>query len=317
MSTEPPEPSRFDTETPTGKSIGARLLRAAERVRVLREQIEAARARHRSVDIGLATIERDSEIGGSLLAGAISYRLFVFLLPFAVFLVAGLGLYADATDQDADDLAADVGLTEIVAEQVADAASDTARWWVLLISVPILAYALGQLFRAIAIVHALAYTGTGRRAVHLTPRAVGLFGAAVIAQAAVVNGVGALRVNSLIGAVVGALVAVGAVSALWLGVSSLLPHGSATLTERIPGALVYGIGTLALYLFDTILVGWLVQMRVDTYGALGAAAALLFSLYLTGRLIVGVAALNATVFGRARSAGSESVNVRGNPRELG
>ena len=131
MSTEPPEPSRFDTEAATGKSLGARLLRAAEHVRVLRDRIEAARARHRSVDIGLATIERDSEIGGSLLAGAISYRLFVFFLPFAVFLVAGLGLYADASDQQADDLAGDVGVTEAVAEQIATAASDAARWWVL------------------------------------------------------------------------------------------------------------------------------------------------------------------------------------------
>jgi uncharacterized BrkB/YihY/UPF0761 family membrane protein len=298
---EPLEPSSQETERATGKTIGARLLRAAERIKILRERIEAARARHRSVDIGLATIERDSEIGGSLLAGAISYRLFVFFLPFAVFLVSGLGLYAEAQDQEADDLAGDVGVTEAVAEQIATAASDTARWWVLLISVPILAYALGQLFRAIAIVHALAYSGTGRRAVHLTPRAIGLFAAAVLTQFVVVNAVGALRANSFFGVVLGALVAVGALSALWLGVSSLLPHGTATLTERIPGALLYGVGSLGLYLFDTILVGWLIEERVDTYGALGAAAALLFSMYLTGRLIVGAAVLNATVSARARS----------------
>ena len=96
MPDEPLEPAEApEPEVMAGRTLAGRTLAAAERVRILREQIEEARARHRSVDIGLATVERDSEIGGSLLAGALAYRLFVFLLPFAVFLVVGLGLYAD------------------------------------------------------------------------------------------------------------------------------------------------------------------------------------------------------------------------------
>ena len=42
----------------------------------------------------------------------------------------------------------------------------------------------------------------------------------------------------------------------------------------------------------------LVEERADTYGALGVATALLFSLYLVGRLIVGSAVLNATLDAR-------------------
>ena len=52
--------------------------------------------------------------------------------------------------------------------------------------------------------------------------------------------------------------------------------------------MLYGVGTLALYLFNALVIGWLIEEREDSYGALGAAAALLFSMYLTGRLIVGV-----------------------------
>ena len=300
MAAEPPdriEPP-FEREAAAGKTIGARLLRAAERVRILREQIEGARARHRSVDVGLAAVEKDSEIGGSLLAGALSYRLFVFLLPYTVLLVGGVGLYADATGANAEDIADDVGLTEIVAEQVGEAASDTARWWVILVTLPIAAYALGQLFRAIAIVHALAFEGSGR-AVRVLPRAVGLFGAAVIGQSVVVNAVGFLHDRLPLGVILGTAIGVAAVSGLWLFVTSLLPYGTSTLEQRVPGALLYGVGTLALYLFNALLIGRLVQSRADTYGALGAAAALLFSMYLTGRLIVGAAGLSAVVAGRA------------------
>lgn len=291
-----------------GSTVGARLLQAAERVRILREQIEAARERHRSVDVGLRAVERDSEIGGSLLAGAIAYRLFVFLLPFALFLVAGLGLYSDATDREADDLAQDVGVTRLVAEQLATAASDTARWWVLLFTVPILAYAVAQLFRSVAIVHALAFAGTGR-GTRVLPRSVGLFAAAAMGQFVVVNCVGLLHERSLAAMLAGVVVAVAALAALWLGVTELVPHGAATRRDRLPGAVLYAVGSLGLYVFNALLIGWLVESRADTYGALGAAAALLFTMYLSGRLIVATAVLNAVVAG-PKGRGSESVNVR-------
>jgi uncharacterized BrkB/YihY/UPF0761 family membrane protein len=302
MPDEPLEPAEApEPEVMAGRTLAGRTLAAAERVRILREQIEDARARHASVDIGLATVERDSEIGGSLLAGALAYRLFVFLLPFAVFLVVGLGVYSEATDQSAAAVAGELGITQIVAREIAGAANDSARWWVLVISVPILAYATGHLFRSISIIHALAYEGTGR-AVKIKPRSIGLFGLAVVGQAAVSNVAGALGADSVLGGVIGVALAVFAVAGLWLAVSQLFPHGSATLTQRIPGAVLYGVGNLALYLFNTLFIGWLIEERQDSYGALGAAAALLFSMYLIGRLIVTSAVLNATVARRAGTA---------------
>lgn len=286
----------------TEGSVGGRLLRAAERVRILREQIEAARARHRSVDVGLRAVERDSEIGGSLLAGALAYRLFVFLLPFTVFLVVGLGVYAEATDQSTAEVATDVGLTELVAREIADAASDSARWWVLLASIPILAYAIGQLYRSISIVHALAYERSGRAA-KVKPRSIALFALAILGQVAGSDLAAALSADSVLGGVVGGLVSAAIVSALWLAVTQLFPHGTATLRDRVPGSLLYGFGTLAIVLFNALFVGWLIEERQDSYGALGAAAALLFSMYLTGRLIVTAAVLNAVLADRSPGPG--------------
>ena len=69
--------------------------------RASRARVEALRADHASVDIGFAMVERDSSIGGGLLAGALAYRLFVLLLPTALLFVSGLGLYAGAADESA------------------------------------------------------------------------------------------------------------------------------------------------------------------------------------------------------------------------
>ena len=52
--------------------------------------------------------------------------------------------------------------------------------------------------------------------------------------------------------------------------------------------------------FNVYVTTWLVEDRADTYGALGVATALLFSLYLVGRVVVGSAVLNATLDARRR-----------------
>ena len=85
---------------------------------------------------------------------------------------------------------------------------------------------------------------------------------------------------------------------IWLAAGELFPHGTATLADRLPGSLLYGIGTLGISLFNLLFIGWLIDERQDSYGALGAAAALLFSMYLTGRLIVASAVLSATMWRR-------------------
>ena len=52
-----------------------------ERAHALRRWVKALRKRSAAVDASFEAIERDSDIGGAMLAGALSYRLFVFALP--------------------------------------------------------------------------------------------------------------------------------------------------------------------------------------------------------------------------------------------
>ena len=71
------EPVEVEVE-PT---VAGRIARWTERARILRGHVEAARADHASLDFGFGLVERDSSIGGGLLAGALAYRLFVLAAP--------------------------------------------------------------------------------------------------------------------------------------------------------------------------------------------------------------------------------------------
>jgi uncharacterized BrkB/YihY/UPF0761 family membrane protein len=58
---------------------------------------------------------------------------------------------------------------------------------------------------------------------------------------------------------------------------------------------MFGIGLLLINVFNIYVTTRLVEDRADTYGALGVAAALLFSLVLVGRLVVVSPELNASL----------------------
>ena len=137
----------------------------------------------RIADLVLELVEQDSTIGGGMLGGALAYRFFVFLLPFALFLVAGLGIYADTTEQTPSEIVSRSGLTALVASEVAAAASSPSRWAIFIVTLPILVYAAAMLYRAIAIVHAIAWHGSGR-SVRLSSKGFAVFGGVFFAQLA-------------------------------------------------------------------------------------------------------------------------------------
>ena len=93
------DPDKEPFEIQVEPTVAGRIARWTERARIVRAGVEAARADHTTVDFGFKLVERDSSIGGGLLAGALAYRLFVLLLPSALLFVSGLGLYADTVDK--------------------------------------------------------------------------------------------------------------------------------------------------------------------------------------------------------------------------
>ena len=79
----------------------ASIARAKARVGELRRQAEDRRSRSAFVDVGFIALEHDGQVGGGVLAGAVAFRIFLFVVPFVFVLVAGFGLVSDAANKSA------------------------------------------------------------------------------------------------------------------------------------------------------------------------------------------------------------------------
>ena len=131
-----------------------------------------------------------------------------------------------------------------------------------------------------------------------------MFTGALLLQFVVVEIVGWIRRSDQFGGVAALLVYLVLAGGGWLVVSTQLPNRGVRWTALVPGALLLGVGLLFVNVFNVYVTTRLVEGRADTYGALGIAAALLFSLVLVGRLIVLSAELNAALHDR-RARGAE------------
>jgi uncharacterized BrkB/YihY/UPF0761 family membrane protein len=287
------------------RSLLGRFSSWVEHANALRGWVEQARKRSHALDATLETIERDSDIGGGMLAGALSYRLFVFALPLAFFVVSGVGLLAGALGIEPHVMSNSVGLGGIVTRQVADGSKEASNWWVALTSFCVLVYATRVLLRAVAIIHSLAWTHTAA-SVKVSPRSLGVFGASCVGQVLLVAGVGAVGHQTVVGGIVSLVISVFAIAGLWLVISLEVPHPDAGWTDLIPGSFFYAIGFIGVQLFNVLMLGNLIQSKTTTYGALGTAATLLLAFFLLGRVMVGAAVLNATLHDRrSRSRGQQ------------
>jgi len=241
--------------------------------------------------------EGDSSIGGGLLAGALAYRLFVLLLPTSLLLVSGLGLYAGAADKSTRQVTREAGLHGLFASNVAATASGGARSLVFILMIPAVLYAAAKLYRALVVVHGLVWHSTGR-AGRTTRRGVAVLLGVLLATVVSTEIVGWIRRHDQLGGAAALVVYTVVVGGAWLALSLQLPNGGARWMSLLPGAALFGVGLLGVNVFNVYVTARLVEDRANTYGALGVATALLFSLVLVGRLAVVSAELNAVLYRR-------------------
>jgi uncharacterized BrkB/YihY/UPF0761 family membrane protein len=276
------------------RTLLRRLTAVAERGAALKAGTSRARSRSPAVDATFETVERDSDLGGAMLAGALSYRLFVFALPLAFFLVAGAGLLSEAFGVKPNVIPSSVGFAGVITKQVASASSGSSNWWVALTSFVALAYATRVLFRAVSVVHALAWERSAA-SIKLSTRPFVIFAVAVLGQIALGAGVGAIHHRTALGGLLTLVVYAFAAGAMWLVISLQVPHADARWRELVPGSLFYGVGLTGVAVFNALILGWMIASRASTYGALGIAATLLLGFFFVGRIMVVAAVLNATL----------------------
>ena len=291
----PPEaPNRTSREE---RELGRREALEA-RARALRERAEAERRRHASVAAVFELVDRDGEVGGGIIAGALAYRLFIWLLPFALVGVAGLGIGADTADETPEQAASSLGLGGLVTNSVAGAANSSARWYALGVGIPALLLATRSVLRTMIVAHRLVWADARAAAPRPTATAtLKLLGLLVgfFATAAVVSFLHA-RVGGL--GVIGTIAAVAAYAGLWLLVSLDLPHRETPWTALLPGVALFALGIEVLSVVTAYVIAPYAATKGGTYGALGIAAGLLLGLFLVGRLVVVSAELNATLWER-------------------
>lgn len=142
-------------------------------------------------------------------------------------------------------------------------------------------------------------------------RSLGIFGAVVLGQLTLVAGVGAVFHQSAIGGIIALAAFAFALAGLWLVVSMQVPHRCAHWIQLIPGSLFYAVGVVCVILFNIVILDQLLKEKSTTYGALGIAAALLLGFFPIGRVMVGAAVTNATLYERhARSARQDALPGR-------
>jgi membrane protein len=91
--------------------------------------------------------------------------------------------------------------------------------------------------------------------------------------------------------------------ALWIAVSSHLPHRPGPRRQLLPGALLFGVGLEGVHLFTAYYLVDRAERAQSTYGAIGTALVVLLWLYVVSRLIVGSAVLNAELSRHPRARG--------------
>jgi len=266
--------------------------------------VVAARKRIPVLDAVFQVGEHDREVAGGLLAGAIAFRLFLWLVPFALVAVTVLGALVADADMSLGELARRFGVVGVMAKYVGDASaqSNTTLVIVLVLSLYALFIASRSALRALRLAHLLAWEMPIVRFVRSTGTALwfALGAMALIGAGGLVNswrvahpGPGLLLLLAL-------MVVDGAA---WLAASWYLPHPrDVPLRGLVPGAVLFAAGLEALRLVTVLWYAARIEHSSELYGGLGAAVALLAWLYLLGRLAISSAVVNASLWRRSHPA---------------
>jgi uncharacterized BrkB/YihY/UPF0761 family membrane protein len=271
-----------------------------ERSRV--EDALTARREHSTViGAGFDIAELDTHVGGGILAGAVAFRFFLFMVPFVYILFTAVGLASTAANEDPATLAKTLGITGVLASAILNSQDISALSQFLLVlgASFALIWTANSLVKTLYVVHWLIWgvprlKPIGFRTIGTTIGLAGLLTVLAVATNVVRTDAGPL------GSLLVALVVMGVSFAAWWWVSWRLPHAPVEARQLIPGAVLVALGVEALHLITTYWIGHLVARKSNTYGAIGIALAVLLWVYVLGRIIVASAGVNAALWRRNR-----------------
>lgn len=276
------------------------------------ERFETERERRASVRMAYDFYLRDQAFAGSLLAGGISVKIFLWFLPFSLSVVVVVGTLSDWFGRPPEEVATQSGLmVAALAEMVAQAvvASERARLYLAVLGIVLLIWAGMGVVRALRLTSRLAWGVTPGTPVNNVAASLWLAGF-VIAMLTVVSLTNRLQGGPWIVDVLVYVAAIFAVAALHVLFLNALPRPDGIAwTVVIPGALLMTVAWLLIRLATVVYFTWRLDRASALYGGLGMAAVFLAWLYIISRCLVASISLNATIWQHDEAVGS-------GPREL-
>jgi uncharacterized BrkB/YihY/UPF0761 family membrane protein len=274
--------------------------RIEQRIDTLRESVEARRATSTPIAVAYDTFGRDTSTGGSVLAAALAFRIFLFYVPYIFFFVFAFGFGAEAANESPSRLARRGGMGQLTADVFSDAAD--LSLWTRIVTLALTGYAMFAGARGVVKVLRISYGLVWDVPVpklRRSWRAAVLFILITTFAFVLTAVVGWIRDYFLIGGIIAMATYVIVPFGIWLIISWLLPRpADVDLWTLVPGAIVFGVGVEVLHLVTVIWIPHLVSARSDRYGPIGIALVLLFWAYILGRIMTLSAVLNAALYVR-------------------
>jgi uncharacterized BrkB/YihY/UPF0761 family membrane protein len=270
--------------------------RADSAKRSLQDRSDQLRARSAAARLAYEAYEDDRRQAGSLLAGGLAYRLFLWLLPTALLVVTVVGLIVDVSGREPASVAEDAGLGAALAATVAQAvrASNRATIPLLLLGAWLTIWAGRSVVKAVRLTASVVWAlepGPVRASIVASVSFTGIvLGLSLVPPLA--RSAGDV---SIVLRVLAELAVLAGMTVLAWWAQTLLPHQLlSSRSALLPGAILFAVGVDLMRLFTQVYLARRLGRVDDLYGSIGFATVFMAWLYMAARLVVAAFAFNAT-----------------------
>lgn len=262
--------------------------------------LERWRDRHFLVDVAARVFERDRMSAGTVLGSALAFRLFLFFVPFLLFVVGVAGFLANLVD--ADTVSNTTGVTGSLAQQISAAFDQpgSTRWLATLLGLVGMLTSGRSLVRVLMAASSLAWQVPVRlkAPVRVLASIIGII-VAIALLSALVNRV--RLAAGLATAGLSLLLAGLFYGVAWLLLSLSLPRNTKDPGAELPGAVMVAGALVGLQAFTQLYLPSRVSQASQLYGTVGITIVTLGWFFILGRVMVLSLVVNAVVYERIGS----------------
>lgn len=242
--------------------------------------------------------KHDGEVGGGLMAGALAFRLFLFLVPYVLFVFTALGTASKVAATSPTEMAKKAGIAGVLATGVVNTNSLTTnqKLVIMLVAGYAMVMAARSVVSTIVASMCLVWQVPRIRIKKFRPSLLFIIFISIVSW--LTTELGYLRASLPAPgiALTVAWLAVPLLAGWWL--AAKLPHGNAPTWALLPGAVVFAIGLQLMHVFTVVYVAGSVTSKSETYGIVGISLATLLWCYVAGRLAIGTGVINAALWRR-------------------